>query len=322
LRRALVFALGALIVPVAALADEGGASFWVPGQYASFAASQTEPGWSVGFETYVSKGSTPGNTVGLARGGTRVSGRTQMLDTFYVAPGYTFESDVLGGQLYLGVTLGYSWIDNQAESVVSRRVRRSEVTTERNVQETGWGLVDINPLATLKWDLGVHNLMVYATGNVPTGYFDPNTMSTPGFGFGAIDGGLGYTWDGGKGLEFSIVAGVTYNFQNPTTAYRNGIDGHIDMGASWAIADPFYVGAVGYYFHQLTADEGAPPDLGAHMSRVAGAGPQVGWSFHAGGVEVDVNVRGYAEFAAQNRPQGYTAWFTVTLSQVKKKADK
>ncbi len=322
MRWTLAAALGAMIAPAGALADEGGASFWVPGQYASFAASQTDSGWSVGLETYISNGNTPSGTVAAARGGTRVSGRTQQLDTFYIAPGYTFESDVLGAQLYLGLTLGYSWIDNKVESVVSRRVRRTEETIERNIQESGWGLVDINPLATLKWQFDVHNLMVYATGNVPTGYFDPTSMSTPGFGFGAIDGGLGYTYDGGKGLEFSVVAGVTYNFQNPTTGYRNGIDGHIDLGTSWAVLDPFYIGAVGYYFHQLTADEGAPVELGAHMSRIAGAGPQVGWSFRTGSVEVDVNVRGYAEFAAQNRPQGYTAWFTVTLSQVKKKTDK
>ncbi len=86
------------------------------------------------------------------------------------------------------------------------------------------------------------------------------------------------------------------------------------------VADPFYIGAVGYFYNQITPDIGAPPDLGAHMSRVAGAGPQLGWSFRTRNVEVDVNVRAYGEFAAQNRPEGYSAWFTVTISQVKKKA--
>ena len=35
-----------------------------------------------------------------------------------------------------------------------------------------------------------------------------------------------------------------------------------------------------------------------------------------------ITFSGYKEFAGQNRPEGYTAWFTVTLSQVKKKTDK
>ena len=323
MKRALL-ALGALLLldPVAALADEGGVGFWIPGQFASFAASKTDSGWSVSLESFIAKGSNASGAVAAARGGTRVSGRTQVEDIFFLQPGYTFDTPVLGGQLYLSATFGYSWIDNKADSVLSRQNRRTTITTETNVDELGWGLDDIAPMATLKWQFGSHNLMVYTTANVPTGYYDPNTLSTPSLGFWAVDGGLGYTWDGGKGLEFSIVAGATYNFQNPTTGYQSGVDGHIDVGASWAILDPFYIGAAGYYYQQLTSDLYAPSDLGAHLSRVVGVGPQAGWSFNAGNVAVDVNVRAYAEFAAENRPAGYAAWFTVTLSQIKRKADK
>jgi hypothetical protein len=317
----LAFALGALLDPAAALADEGGGSFWVPGQYASFAASKTESGWSVDLETYVATGRQSTGSIAVARGGTRVQGRVQTLDIFYVTPGYTFDTAVLDGQLYVGATFGYGWVDNKVDSVLSRPLRRSISLTETNVDEAGWGTVDINPLVTLKWELGVHNLMVYATGNIPTGYFDPNTISTPGLGFWAVDGGLGYTYDGGNGLEFSVVAGATYNFENPWS-WQSGVDGHVDVGASWMIADPFYIGAVGYLFKQLSGDVGAPTDLAAHLSRVAGAGPQAGWSFRTGTVEVDVNVRAYAEFAAENRPQGYAAWFTVTLQQIKPKVRK
>lgn len=321
MRRTLALALGALMAPAVALADEGGLSFWMPGQYASFAASKTDPGWSVDLETYVSRGTQSSGTLAAARGGTRVSGRTVVQDYFYITPGYTFDMAVLDGQLYVAATFGYTWVDNKADAVVSRRTRRTTVTTETNVDEVGWGVADISPLATLKWEFGVHNLMVYTTANVPTGYFNPDTLSTPGLGFWAVDGGLGYTYDGGNGLEFSIVAGATYNFENPWS-WQSGVDGHVDMGASWMVADPFYIGAVGYIFKQLSGDVGAPTDLAAHLSRVAGAGPQIGWGFRTGNVQVDVNARAYAEFAAQNRPEGYTAWFTVTLSQVKRKADK
>ena len=211
----MAFALGALIAPTAALADEGGGSFWVPGQYASFAASKTDSGWSVDLETYIAKGRQSTGTLAVARGGTRVDGRTQVLDIFYVTPGYTFDTAVLDGQLYVGATFGYAWVDNKVDSVLSRPTRRLLMTSESNVDEAGWGTVDINPLATLKWELGVHNLMVYATGNIPTGYFNPDTLSTPGLGFWAVDGGLGYTYDGGNGLEFSVVAGATYNSRTP-----------------------------------------------------------------------------------------------------------
>ena len=46
---ALVFAPGAALVslPGAAWADEGGASFWVPGSFGSMAAVPGSAGWSV-----------------------------------------------------------------------------------------------------------------------------------------------------------------------------------------------------------------------------------------------------------------------------------
>ena len=320
-------ALGALLVPAAALADEGGVGFWIPGQYASFAASQTDPGWSVGLNSFISKGTTPTGTFTAARGGTRVSGRTQVEDIFFVQPGYTFETPVFSGQLFLSATFGYSWINNQADSVidrdVTRRVRRGksiidvtrDVQTDSNVNESGWGLDDISPMATLKWQFGSHNLMVYTTANVPTGYYDPTTLSTPGLGFWAIDGGLGYTYDGGKGLEFSITAGTTYNFQNPTTGYQSGVDGHIDWGASVALGEKLYLGAVGYFYNQLGPDSGPGARLGAFQSKVTAVGPQIGYAIDLGVVHADLNLRSYKEFDAQNRPEGWNLWLTLSLSK-------
>ena len=37
---------GAVLVPSAADADEGGVSFWLPGLYGSLAAVPAQPGWS------------------------------------------------------------------------------------------------------------------------------------------------------------------------------------------------------------------------------------------------------------------------------------
>ena len=43
---ALLSSAGALVSPLA-YADEGGVSFWFPGQYGSLAAMPAEPGWSL-----------------------------------------------------------------------------------------------------------------------------------------------------------------------------------------------------------------------------------------------------------------------------------
>ena len=50
------------------------------------------------------------------------------------------------------------------------------------------------------------------------------------------------------------------------------------------------------------------------MSRVAGAGPQVGYDFALGGRPASLSARGYYEFGAQNRPEGWNAWLTLLVS--------
>ena len=77
---------------------------------------------------------------------------------------------------------------------------------------TGFG--DLYPSATLKWNVGVNNYMVYLTGDIPVGAYDSTRLSNIGIGHGAIDGGVGYTYfDPTKGHEFSAVAGLTYNLR-------------------------------------------------------------------------------------------------------------
>jgi hypothetical protein len=53
------------------------------------------------------------------------------------------------------------------------------------------------------------------------------------------------------------VTGLTYNFVNPSTGYQNGIDWHVDWGASQCVTKTVQLGAVGYFYQQLTADRGA-----------------------------------------------------------------
>ena len=75
--------------------------------------------------------------------------------------------------------------------------------------------------------------MTYVQGNIPVGDYDPNRLANIGLGHVAIDSGGGYTYfNPATGHEFSAVAGFTYNFKNPDLQYRNGIDFHIDWGAS------------------------------------------------------------------------------------------
>jgi hypothetical protein len=131
-----------------------------------------------------------------------------------------------------------------------------------------------------------------------------------------IDSGGGYTYfDPKTGHEFSAVTGFTYNFINPSTQYQNGIDWHVDWGASQFVTKQFQIGAVGYFYDQLTGDSGTGARLGSFLSRVAGVGPQFGYLFPVGDkLQGYLNLKGYWEFDAQNRATGWNTWLTFSIS--------
>src|SRR5262245_48757853 len=89
-----------------AAADEAGVSFWLQGQFGSFAAAPSNPGWS--FESTFYHATAAANpSLGFVRGGgfqTRIKSPT---DFVMVTPTYVFATPVLGGQAAVGMTALY-----------------------------------------------------------------------------------------------------------------------------------------------------------------------------------------------------------------------
>jgi len=112
----------------------------------------------------------------------------------------------------------------------------------------------------------------------------------------------------------AAVFGLTGNLENPSTGYTNGIDSHLDLGASHFMTKQLQLGLVGYFYRQLTPDSGAAPILGSFESQVAGVGPQLGYLFPVGNQQGYLNFKAYKEFAAENRPSGWNAWVTFSIS--------
>lgn len=119
----------------------------------------------------------------------------------------------------------------------------------------------------------------------------------------------------GRAMKRIIVALAI--LLQPVTDYQGGADAHIDFGTSHAFSDAFYVGAVTYTDNQIS---GGSQRLGDFDSKVSGADPLTGRSFALGGASVDLNLRGYKEFAAQNRPEGWNAYLTLSLSAARPNA--
>jgi hypothetical protein len=303
----VLFLASAHAISATAHADEGGTPFWTSGQYASLAAVPNSPGWSLQLEGYYYAGKAAiGRTF---RSGDSVTAGTSTWTPQLVAqPTYSPETKLWGGQLSLGLGFGYG------KETTSVDAATSGGRTLPARSDTVWGATDLYPIASLAWTSGVHNWMAYVTGDIPVGEYDSNALSTIGIGHGAIDAGGAYTYlDTRTGREFSAVLGLTYNFENPSTNYRNGIDSHLDWAASQFLNENWQVGVAGYVYYQLTGDSGSGATLGPFKSKVAAIGPELGYSFTIGGQQAYANLRGYWEFWAENRLKGYAVFATLSI---------
>ncbi len=225
----------------------------------------------------------------------------------FVIPTYTPDAEFLGGRP--SFSLGFLSAKNDVSASLAL------VTATGAASDSVTGIGDIYPTAQVFWNRGVHYWMAYVTGAIPVGDYDPNRLSNIGIGHGAIDFGGAYSFlNPDTGWELSTTAGLTYNFKNSDTGYQNGIDAHLDAGASRFLSERLHIGLVGFAYQQLTADSGQPVVLGDFKSSTFGVGPQIGYTFDAGGREIFANLRGYWEFVSNNRTQGVSVMLTVNVS--------
>lgn len=315
--------LGCMAEP--AYADEGGVSYWLPGRFGSLAAVPAVPGWSMAAVYYHTSVSAFGTTaaareIQIGRFPATVNTSLNLhlnaqADLVLLNPTYTFATPVLGGQLAVGVTGLFGRSSADLGGTLTASLGPLVTTRTGSIGDSITSVGDLYPQATLKWNAGVHNFMTYVTGDIPVGAYSATRLANLGIGHAAIDGGGGYTYFNPQtGHEFSAVAGLTYNFKNQDTQYQNGIDFHLDWGASQFLSKQVFVGLVGYAYQQITDDFGQHPSLGGFRSRVLGLGPQAGYLFPVGGMQGYLNLKAYGEFAAENRPAGWNTWLTFSIS--------
>jgi len=307
------------------LADEGGVSFWVPGTYGSLAAVPGVPGWSLAIINYYASVSAAADVAAAREVMIGNLGRTINVnpnanfkgsgDSIWVTPSYTFVTPVFGGQFALSMMGLVGRTIGDVGGTLTASSGGLPVTRQGTIDQGRTGFGDLYPQATLKWNSGVNNWMTYLTGDIPVGMYSSTSLANLGIGHGAIDGGVGYTYlDEKSGHELSAVMGLTYNLTNPTTNYQNGLDWHLDWGASQYLSKQFSVGLVGYFYDQITADRGCAPQLCPFESRVIGVGPQATYLFPIAGMQGYLNLKAYGEFDGHARPDGWNAWVTLSFS--------
>jgi len=282
------------------------------------AAVPPAPGWSLSLTPYYYSGRMEESRI-LPQGLVLSSGNDTQLALLNVQPGYAPETKLLGGQAFIGVGFGVGNDRTRADTVISF----GSLDAQSDVSSSVSGGSDLSPYASLAWNDGVHNWMAYLTGNIPAGAYDSQRLANIGLGHAAIDAGGGYTYfTPQSGREFSAVLGFTYNFENPDTDYTSGVDAHLGWEVSQTLSVNWRVGLAGYVYYQLSADRYPTAGtlgllqskiLGDFRSRVAAIGPELGYTFDANGGQGSLNLRGYREFWAQNRPEGYALFATLSL---------
>jgi hypothetical protein len=312
-------------------ADEGGVSFWLPGIYGSLAAVPAQPGWALSTMYYHTDVSASGDVararefqIGRIPGNLSASLNASLkatADLALINPSYVFATPVLGGQASVGLMGIFAGASTSLAGTLTGTLTLPPpigpipFMRSDSISDSVTGFGDLYPQFSLRWNAGVHNFMTYVTGDIPVGTYDSTRLSNIGLGHGAMDAGGGYTYFNPQaGQEFSAVMGFTYNFTNPTTNYQTGVDWHLDWGASQFLSKQVSIGAVGYFYDQLTGDSGSGDRVGSFESRVIGIGPQISFLFPVGQMQGYLNLKGYREFDAQNRPEGWNAWVVLSIS--------
>jgi len=305
----LLSSTGTLVSPLASAA-EGGVSFWLPGQFGSMAAVPGDPGWSIPLIYFHSSVEGEGSRE-FPTAGKITLGLEEDIDLLIAVPTYAFASPVWGGQLTLSVAGVYGRVDVGVNATLTDP---GGGVLSGSESDSNTAVGDLFPSATLRWNHGVHNSMAYLMAGVPVGSYELGRLANIGNNHWSLDAGGGYTYlNMETGREFSAVAGLTYNFENPDTNYQNGIDSHLDLAASQFVSEQVHIGLVGYFFYQLTGDSGPGAVLGDFQARVIGLGPQLGYFFNMGEKQAYLNVKAFWEVESKYRPDGWNAWLTLSL---------
>jgi hypothetical protein len=198
LKASLPLAVAIACLSQAALADEGGVSFWLPGFFGSLAAAPLQPGFALTSMYYHTSVSADGEVaraqeIRIGRIPATVVGSVSAnldanADLAIEIPQYTFATPVLGGQATIGLIMLYGRNSASLNANLNAALLVGPFAFTRSrfdsISDSVTGFGDLLPLASLRWNAGVHNFMIYATGDIPVGAYQSTRLANIGIGHG------------------------------------------------------------------------------------------------------------------------------------------
>ena len=253
-----------------ALAEEGGAGHYLPGNAVTLAdLPPTQPGWAFEVIGVGYQGDVAG-TRHLPVSGLLAAGLSVRTEGVSIGGFYTLENKILGSNFTIGLFAPYSWVDVDSEVVTPT------ATEFRSDSNDGFGDISIIP-AMMAWKLDCWQLNAATTVFAPTGKYNAGRLANPGLNHWTFDETLSAAYSNEEnGFNFAAYAGFSFSTENHATDYKNGVVFHLDSSVQqlFPVGKNFFgVGIAGFYREQITGDSGRGATLGDLESRTVGLGP-------------------------------------------------
>ncbi len=287
------------------LGAENGSGFYLLGSKGPAAAILPPAGLYLQNDLYLYDGRAGGGRE-LPVGG-RI-GADLRVRTFIEMPTllWTTPWEVFGGRLALTATAVVGGPDLKANIVVGPFLGRGS--------DSIFTFGDPVFGAVLGWNSGNFHWSLNTALNVPIGDYRKGALANISFNRWAGDVSAAATWfDPTVGIDISGVAGVTFNGENPATNYRTGTEFHFEGAVSKYLTPNLSVGAVGYYYQQISGDGGRGATLGPFRGRVAALGATASYSFTLGKLPITARVKVFREFDVKNRLEGTSGTLTISM---------
>ncbi len=277
-------------------ATEFGASYYFPGISVTFAPGMAPHTGTVGVNQMLFQNTKANQVVAGGRLETDIKSKL-FLDVIGVT--HTFKSSAEDDKTYqVGAFIPYGNLDVQPTI--------SSDVGSRSTSSSSTDIGDATLLGSVYWKTGDYHYKVSESIFMPTGAYDKMNLSNVGRNYWGFDTTFAVTHLNMKnGVEWSIAPGIMFNTKNEDTDYDSGDEFHIEFALNrHYFKDHYAVGIQGYYYKQISGDEGSGARLGSFKGEAFGVGPAVLWTPPAGKGNVSVIAKWLFDVEHQNRLHG------------------